>query len=131
MTVGLASVILAKFLEDKECFMFKPMCVLAVATACLPVPAIAGGEDGESEPEFVYAKDAHRAAKLKLSDENKHARICVRQKQLGSRVRFNRICLPQEEWIAYVESMEEMGREWNNAAKGAPPETEFVGPAGL
>lgn len=111
--------------------MFKPICVIAAAAACLSVPAIAGDEEGDDKPEFVYAKDAHRAAKLTLSDDNKDARICVRQKQLGSRVRFQRICLQQAEWIAYVESMEAMGREWNNAAKGAPPETEFVGPAGL
>ena len=111
--------------------MLKPGFSAALAVSFLAVPAFAGDDEGDDEPQYVYAKDAHRAAKLKLSDENKDARICVRQKQLGSRVRFQRICMPQEEWIAYVASLEDMNREWNNSGKGLPPETEFVGPAGL
>lgn len=55
---------------------------------------------------------------MKLSEENKDARICIRQKQLGSRVRFNRICMLQHEWKAYLASLDEMGNEWNNAAEG-------------
>lgn len=106
--------------------MLKTVC-FAAATFCLSAPALAG-DDEDDRTQYIYAKDAQRAAKLKLSDENKHARICVRQKQLGSRVRFQRICLPQEEWIAYIKSLEDMNREWNNAGKGLPPETEFVGP---
>lgn len=111
--------------------MFKPIHFVAAAAVCISAPVIAGDDDGDEKPQYVYAKDAQRAAKLKLSEEMKDARICVRQKQLGSRVRFQRICLPQEEWIAYLESLEEMNREWNNAGKGLPPETEFVGPAGF
>lgn len=94
-----------------------PKATLIAASGFLlaAVPLVAGDDD---EPVMLRAKDAHHAASMKLSDENRHARICIRQKQLGSRVRFNRICMMQHEWKSYLDSLEEMDDGWNNAAKG-------------
>lgn len=89
-------------------------CVVAGALLAA-TPLVAGDDD---QPMMLRAKDAHQAASMKLSKDNKSARICVRQKQLGSRVRFNRICMQQHEWKAYLASLDTMGNEWNNAAEG-------------
>ena len=95
--------------------MSKAFCCAAVGLVLAATPASAGDDE---KPQMLRAKDAHQAASMKLSEENKDARICVRQKQLGSRVRFNRICMQQHEWKAYLVSLDAMDDEWNNAAKG-------------
>ena len=95
--------------------MSKAVCCIVAGAFLAATPVIAEGDD---QPTLIRAKVAHQAASMKLSDEIKYALICVRQKQLGSRVRFNRICMQQSEWKAYLISIDAMGDEWNNAAKG-------------
>ncbi|MBX7533066.1 hypothetical protein K3165_09045 [Qipengyuania sp. 1XM1-15A] len=95
--------------------MSKAIYCVAAGALLAATPLVAGDDD---KPTMLRAKDAHQAASMTLSEENKDARICVRQKQLGSRVRFNRICMQQHEWKAYLVSLDAMDDEWNNAAKG-------------
>lgn len=89
-----------------------------LAGAILLFGSAGAAADDRNGKSVVYAKDANAAAEMKLSEDQKGARICVKQKELGSRIRFQRVCMVQSEWIAYADSLDDMNREWNNAAKG-------------
>lgn len=89
------------------------LCAAVIMVAVSPVSSKNG-----DEPVLLRAKDANHAATMKLSEENRHARICIRHKQLGSRVKYRRICMRQHEWKSYLDALDEMNDDWDNAAKG-------------
>ena len=71
-------------------------------------PAARATKDGK--PKRIKAKTAKEAANMDVADPD--TQICVRQQELGSRIKFNMVCQTQAGWMAQQGSVNQMGNDF-------------------